>query len=171
MGLFPCLSLSSRRKTQSILVGLLGPSTLPQRVWLAHKHICGFFKDQMEPGTKKRSDGTFKAYTSPMTSNATMLQEDDLSSPIHNVSAPYSNGHMIIFASLQLPANTTLVNHVWQEQSLMMGLWERTLCQGLMFNLFGTLDFAPSKVLQNIISKLNSRITLGNVRNMYIWSL
>ncbi|XP_057452939.1 cytochrome b561 and DOMON domain-containing protein At4g17280-like [Lotus japonicus] len=58
----------------------------------------------------RRTDGSFKAYTSPITSYATLLQEGNLSFPVHNVSGTYENGSIIIFASLQLPVNTTLVH-------------------------------------------------------------
>ncbi|KAH1153731.1 hypothetical protein GYH30_049385 [Glycine max] len=57
-------------------------------------------------------DGIIKAYTSQITSYATMLQEVNLSFPIYGVSASYTNGNVIIFfASFQLPGNTTLMNH------------------------------------------------------------
>ncbi|XP_057452938.1 cytochrome b561 and DOMON domain-containing protein At5g47530-like [Lotus japonicus] len=36
----------------------------------------------------RRTDGSFKAYTSPITSYATLLQEGNLSFPVHNVSGP-----------------------------------------------------------------------------------
>ncbi|TKY47014.1 integral to membrane [Spatholobus suberectus] len=62
-----------------------------------------------------KSDGSIKAYTSPITSYETMLKEGNLTFPVYSVSASYANGHVIIFASFQLPANMTLVNHAWQE--------------------------------------------------------
>ncbi|GMY34092.1 cytochrome b561 and DOMON domain-containing protein At5g47530 [Fagus crenata] len=35
--------------------------------------------------------------------------------PVYDVSATYENNSVTIFATLELPSNTTTVNHVWQE--------------------------------------------------------
>ncbi|TKY47012.1 ferric-chelate reductase [Spatholobus suberectus] len=94
-----------------------------------------------------KSDGSIKAYTSPITSCETMLQEGNLTFPIYSVSATYTNGHVIIFASFQLPFNRTLVNHAWQEGlvsddgTLRPHSFSRPNLQS-----FGTLDFVSGKV-------------------------
>ena len=116
--------------------------------------------------TFRKSDGTFKAYTSPITSYETMLEEGNLSFAVHSVSASYSNGHMIIFASLRLPANTTLVNHVWQEGLVSDdGTLNAHSLSGPNVQSSGTLDFASGKVSETG-GKMNSRITLRSVSNM-----
>lgn len=111
-------------------------------------------------------DGIIKAYTSQITSYATMLQEVNLSFPIYGVSASYTNGHVIIFASFQLPGNTTLVNHAWQEGlvsddgTLKPHSFSRANLQS-----FGTLDFLSGKVSETV-GNSDSRITLRNVRKI-----
>ncbi|KAJ9180838.1 hypothetical protein P3X46_009036 [Hevea brasiliensis] len=64
----------------------------------------------------QQSDGTMKAYTSPISSYQTSLQEGKLSFEVSNLSATYSNNEMIIFATLGISSiGTTTVNQVWQE--------------------------------------------------------
>ncbi|KAH1197230.1 Cytochrome b561 and DOMON domain-containing protein [Glycine max] len=113
-----------------------------------------------------KQDGSIKAYTSPITSYATMLQEGNLTFPVYGVSASYTNGHVIIFASFQLPGNTTLVNHAWQEGlvsddgTLRPHSFSRANLQS-----FGTLDFLSGKVSETG-GNSDSRITLRNVHGV-----
>ncbi|KHN43618.1 Ferric-chelate reductase 1 [Glycine soja] len=113
-----------------------------------------------------KHDGSIKAYTSPITSYATMLQEGNLTFPVYGVSASYTNGHVIIFASFQLPGNTTLVNHAWQEGlvsddgTLRPHSFSRANLQS-----FGTLDFLSGKVSETG-GNSDSRITLRNVHGV-----
>ncbi|XP_057432543.1 cytochrome b561 and DOMON domain-containing protein At5g48750-like [Lotus japonicus] len=113
----------------------------------------------------RKSDGSFRAYTSPITSYATLLQEGQLSFPVHSVSGTYANGSMLIFASLRLPENTTVVNHVWQEGLVSDdGTLKAHAMAGSNLQSFGTLDFVSGKV-EETGSKVNSkRTTLRNVR-------
>ncbi|KAK7260551.1 hypothetical protein RIF29_26695 [Crotalaria pallida] len=122
----------------------------------------------------RTSDGTLKAYTSPLTSYATMLQEGNLSFPVHSVSASYRNSSIIIFASFQLPTNATVVNHVWQEGLVADdGTLRAHSFSGPNVQSFGTLDFASGKVFKTV-GKKNSRTTLKNVHgilNAVSWGL
>ncbi|KAK7333378.1 hypothetical protein VNO80_30146 [Phaseolus coccineus] len=92
-------------------------------------------------------NGTIKAYTSPITSYATMLQEGNLSFSIYSLSTSYTNGGIIIFATFQLPPNKTVVNHAWQEGLVSE---DGTLkahsfsCSNLQS--YGTIDFISGKV-------------------------
>lgn len=63
----------------------------------------------------RKSDGTMRAYTSPVTSYQTGLQEGDLSFPVSDLTATYSNNEIIIFATLKLQNISSSVNQVWQE--------------------------------------------------------
>ncbi|GFZ04125.1 auxin-responsive family protein [Actinidia rufa] len=63
----------------------------------------------------QKSDGTMSVYTSPVTSYRTQLQKGDLSFGVSDLSATYSNNEIVIFATLELPKNTTTVNQVWQD--------------------------------------------------------
>lgn len=63
----------------------------------------------------QKPDGTMAAFTSPVDSYDTELQEGNLSFPVSNLSALFFNNQMVIFAVIQLRENTTVVNHVWQD--------------------------------------------------------
>lgn len=63
----------------------------------------------------QQSDGTMKVYTSPLTSYQTQLAEGELSFPVSDLSATYSNNEIIIFATLQLENSSTTLNQVWQD--------------------------------------------------------
>nr|DAD23593.1 TPA_asm: hypothetical protein HUJ06_025056 [Nelumbo nucifera] len=60
------------------------------------------------------SNGTAFAYTSPVTSYSTSLAPGSLSFTVSNLSATYVNEEMTIFATLQLPNNSTTLNQLWQ---------------------------------------------------------
>ncbi|XP_027088505.2 cytochrome b561 and DOMON domain-containing protein At4g17280-like [Coffea arabica] len=66
----------------------------------------------------QKSDGTMRAYTSPIKGYQTRLQEGDLSFPVSDLSAIYSNNEMIIFATLKLQNSSSTLNQVWQEGPL-----------------------------------------------------
>ncbi|KAK7260552.1 hypothetical protein RIF29_26697 [Crotalaria pallida] len=92
------------------------------------------------------SDGTLRAYTSPLTSYATTLQEGNLSFPVRSVSASYRRSSIIIFASFQLLTNATVVSHVWQEGLVGDdGTLRAHSFSGPNVQSFGTLDFASGK--------------------------
>lgn len=66
----------------------------------------------------QQSDGMMKVYTSPLTSYQTQLDEGELSFPVSDLSATYSNNEAIIFATLQLQNISTTLNQVWQDGPL-----------------------------------------------------
>ncbi|RDX62294.1 Cytochrome b561 and DOMON domain-containing protein, partial [Mucuna pruriens] len=113
-----------------------------------------------------KSNGSIKAYTSSITTYATTLQESNLTFSVYNVSASYTNGSMIIFATFQLPANKTLVNHVWQEGLVSNDstLKAHSFSQPNLQS-FGTLDFLSRKVSEHS-GNVNSQATLRNVRKL-----
>jgi len=87
-------------------------------------------------------DGSFKVYTSSITSYQTMLQEGNISFPVYNLSGMSINGSMMIFASLQIPQNFSLVNHAWQEGLVSNdGSFKSHALRGPNVQSFGTLDF------------------------------
>ncbi|KAI3698195.1 hypothetical protein L6452_31307 [Arctium lappa] len=65
----------------------------------------------------RQSDGKMKAYTSPVTGYDTRLLEDDLSFPVTELSATYSDKEMIIYATLGLQnvSDIMKMNQVWQD--------------------------------------------------------
>ncbi|MFS8025865.1 putative cytochrome b561 and DOMON domain-containing protein [Helianthus anomalus] len=67
----------------------------------------------------QQSDGSMKVYTSPITGYATQLAEGDLSFPVSDLSATFSNNEIVIFATLGLQNGTgATMNQVWQEGQL-----------------------------------------------------
>ncbi|KAJ8748591.1 hypothetical protein K2173_007581 [Erythroxylum novogranatense] len=60
------------------------------------------------------SNGSVRAYTSSITASPTMLQSN-LSFEVPSLTAEYTNGDMIIHATLQLNSNLLSTNQVWQE--------------------------------------------------------
>ncbi|XP_071707814.1 cytochrome b561 and DOMON domain-containing protein At5g47530-like [Rutidosis leptorrhynchoides] len=66
----------------------------------------------------QQSDGTIKAYTSPITGYSTQLAEGYLSFPVSDLSAVHSNNEIIIFATLGLQNMSSTLNQVWQEGQL-----------------------------------------------------
>ncbi|XAR53858.1 hypothetical protein NMG60_11022560 [Bertholletia excelsa] len=63
----------------------------------------------------QKSDGTMSVYTAPVDSYRTTLQRGDLSFDVSDLSATYSNNEITIFATLNLPSNSTTLNQVWQD--------------------------------------------------------
>ncbi|KAK7382393.1 hypothetical protein VNO80_01244 [Phaseolus coccineus] len=111
-------------------------------------------------------NGTIKAYTSPITSYATMLQEGNLSFSVYSLSTSYRNGGITIFATFQLPPNKTVVNHAWQEglvsedDTLKAHSFSRSNLQS-----YGTINFISDKVSKSD-GDVNSRTMLRNVHGI-----
>ncbi|KAG5561143.1 hypothetical protein RHGRI_004231 [Rhododendron griersonianum] len=61
-----------------------------------------------------KPDGTVVVFTSPISRYGTRLREGNLSFPVSDLSASYFDNEMVIFVVIELPENTTSVNHVWQ---------------------------------------------------------
>ncbi|XVF26186.1 hypothetical protein REPUB_Repub13aG0277400 [Reevesia pubescens] len=66
----------------------------------------------------QQTDGRMRVYTSPITQYQTQLREGDLSFDVSNLSATYANNEIIIFGTLGLSNNGTILNQVWQEGAL-----------------------------------------------------
>jgi len=76
----------------------------------------------------------------------------------------------MIFASLQLPKNVSLVNHVWQEGLVSSdGRLRSHAMTGANVQSFETLDFQSGSIVsQNVGWKLMSRIKLRIVSNFLL---
>ncbi|KAL1207434.1 Cytochrome and DOMON domain-containing protein [Cardamine amara subsp. amara] len=70
---------------------------------------------------RNSTTGLMGAYTSSIKGYSTMLQEGPLSFGVTQLSAEYLNGEMAIFATILLPYNTTVMNHLWQDGPLKEG--------------------------------------------------
>ncbi|KAG5561206.1 hypothetical protein RHGRI_004285 [Rhododendron griersonianum] len=62
-----------------------------------------------------KPDGTVAVFTSPVDSYGTRLREGNLAFPVSDLSVMFLDNKMVIFATIELPKNTTSVNHVWQD--------------------------------------------------------
>ncbi|KAK6230756.1 hypothetical protein QUC31_002274 [Theobroma cacao] len=102
----------------------------------------------------RKDDGTMAAYTSPITSYATQLEQGDISFRVDRVSSMIKDNEMIIFATLALPANTTTVNHLWQVGPLVGDVPGMHRLSGPNVGSMGTLDFRSGKV---VIDRTSSR--------------
>lgn len=110
------------------------------------------------------TDGKVVAYTSPITSYRTHLEEGNLSFPVSHISAIFGNNEMIIFATLELPnKSTTTVNQVWQEGPLSGNTPGAHSFSGPNVRSMATLDFLSGQAVS--IQGGNSRATLKNVSN------
>ncbi|KAJ1686392.1 hypothetical protein LUZ63_017782 [Rhynchospora breviuscula] len=63
------------------------------------------------------SAGTVQIITSPLSSYGVTIANDSLAFTVYEMSADYSNGAYTIYATLQLPNNSTTQNTVWQAGS------------------------------------------------------
>ncbi|CAH2044725.1 unnamed protein product [Thlaspi arvense] len=70
---------------------------------------------------RNSTSGAMRAYTSSIKGYSTKLQEGPLSFRVTQLSAEYLNKEMTIFATIVLPSNTTVVNHLWQDGPLKEG--------------------------------------------------
>ncbi|KAJ4896178.1 Cytochrome b561 and DOMON domain-containing protein [Raphanus sativus] len=89
--------------------------------WAINPTKKGMLGAQCLVAYRNSTSGVMRAYTSSINSYATMLQESPLSFGVSQVSAEYVDGEMTIFATLVLPPNTTVVNHLWQDGPLKGG--------------------------------------------------
>ncbi|MBA0791930.1 hypothetical protein Gohar_016471 [Gossypium harknessii] len=121
--------------------------------WAINPHSKGMVGSQALVAFQK-DDGTMVAYTSPITSYTIRLQKDDLSFPVNGVSSILEGNEMIMFATLALPANTTTVNHLWQEGPLVGNVPRIRPLSGPNMGSMGTLDFLAGKL---VVDKTSSR--------------
>ncbi|KAB2626576.1 auxin-induced in root cultures protein 12-like [Pyrus ussuriensis x Pyrus communis] len=93
----------------------------------------------------KRTDGTMTVYSSPIKSYGTHLEQGNVSFPLYDVSAVYENNEFIIFATIGLPNNVSVVHHVWQQGPMFGNTPGMHSLSGPNVQSFGTLDFLSGK--------------------------
>lgn len=111
----------------------------------------------------QRSDGTMEAYTSPITSYGTQLAKGNLSFVASDVSASYANNEMVVYATLELPFNTTSVHQVWQDGPLFGNIPGIHATTGPNLQSFGNLDFLSGKIAAATGAGINARARMRNV--------
>ncbi|XP_054818070.1 cytochrome b561 and DOMON domain-containing protein At5g47530-like [Prosopis cineraria] len=117
----------------------------------------------------QKSDGTMAAYTSPITSYGTTLEEGSVVGfEVHGVSASLEDGTMILYASFRLPGNsTTTVNHVWQEGSVSDNVPQSHGLSRPNLRSFGQMDFLTGKVSDHGANLDNSRILIRKMHGIF----
>ncbi|KAH8517929.1 hypothetical protein H0E87_005738 [Populus deltoides] len=88
----------------------------------------------------RHSNGTVIVYTTQVDASGSM-QPASLSFGVPNISAEYTGGDMIIFATLQLSASLVSTNQVWQEGPLSGGSPGRHPTTGQNIQSVGTVNF------------------------------
>ncbi|KAL1560972.1 cytochrome b561 and DOMON domain-containing protein-like protein [Salvia divinorum] len=89
------------------------------------------------------SNGQLRAYTSPITSYTTLLQEGELSFRVSAISTEFVGGdQIIIYATLDLPAGATSFTQVWQHGPVSDGIPGQHALGGDNFRSIGNIDFA-----------------------------
>ncbi|XP_044497520.1 cytochrome b561 and DOMON domain-containing protein At5g47530-like [Mangifera indica] len=94
-----------------------GISTPTWIAWAINPAATGMVGSQALVAYQK-ADGKMKAYTSPITSYKTSLEEGKLSFGVSDLTATFAKNEMTIFATLTLGEGNTTVNQVWQEGPL-----------------------------------------------------
>ncbi|KAI4311924.1 hypothetical protein MLD38_036788 [Melastoma candidum] len=92
----------------------------------------------------QQSDGSMRAYTSPISGYQTQLQEGNLSFNVSNLSATFANNEMIIFATVTPPSGN--INQVWQDGPVSSGSPGIHATTGANIQSKGTLNLASGVI-------------------------
>ncbi|KAK2652806.1 hypothetical protein Ddye_012662 [Dipteronia dyeriana] len=113
----------------------------------------------------RQSDGSMKAYTTPISSYQTQLSEGDLSFDVSDLTAAYANNEMIIFATLGLGSNSsTTLNQVWQEGAVSVNTPQVHSVTGPNVQSMGTLNLLSGQT--GTTGGVNSRIKKRNIHGV-----
>ncbi|PKI74014.1 hypothetical protein CRG98_005631 [Punica granatum] len=119
----------------------------------------------------QQSDGSMRAYMSPISGYSTGLQEGNLSFDVSNLSATYSNGEITIFATITPPGNSTSVNQVWQDGPLNGGTPAQHALSGANTQSKGTLNFASGQAGSSGGSSRLEKKNIHGVLNVVSWGI
>ncbi|KAJ9185119.1 hypothetical protein P3X46_004783 [Hevea brasiliensis] len=120
----------------------------------------------------QQSDGTIKAYTSPISSYQTSLQEGKLSFDVTDLSATYSNNEMIIFATLGISnIGTATVNQVWQEGPVSTDSPHVHSTTGANVQSMGTVNLLSGTVGQSGGNDRTRKRNIHGVLNAVSWGI
>ncbi|OAY41119.1 cytochrome b561 and DOMON domain-containing protein At5g47530 [Manihot esculenta] len=120
----------------------------------------------------QQSDGTIKAYTSPISSYQTSLPEGKLSFDVSDLSATYSNNEMIIFATLGISSiGTTTVNQVWQEGPVSSDSPQVHSTTGANVQSMGTVNLLSGTVAASGGNDRTRKKNIHGVLNSVSWGI
>ncbi|KAJ4976484.1 hypothetical protein NE237_001590 [Protea cynaroides] len=110
------------------------------------------------------SNGSMTAYTSSINGNSPSLQQRSLSFNVSNLSAELLNNEIIIYATVELPNNSSTVNHLWQDGPLLGNSPVGHQTSGDHLKSVESLNFLSGE--SNPISGGNSRTRRKNVHGV-----
>ncbi|KAL7213712.1 hypothetical protein ACSBR2_016274 [Camellia fascicularis] len=120
----------------------------------------------------QKPDGNMAVYTSSVDSYATQLQKGNLSFPVSDLSALFSNDEIIIFATIQLPNNSSTINHVWQDGPITgnhLGIHDLS---GHHLQSMGTLNLLSGQVFASHGSDSKTKLKISHgVLNTISWGI
>lgn len=90
----------------------------------------------------RNSSGLLHAYTSPISGYGTQLEEGPLSFRVPRIAAEFTNNQMIIYATIELPSESTSFTHVWQHGEVSGDTPLQHPTDGEHVSSVGTIDFA-----------------------------
>ncbi|CAL5344391.1 unnamed protein product [Camellia sinensis] len=120
----------------------------------------------------QKPDGNMAVYTSSVDSYATQLQKGNLSFPVSDLSALFSNDEIIIFATIQLPNNSSTINHVWQDGPITgnhLGIHDLS---GRHLQSMGTLNLLSGRAFASRRSDSKTKLKISHgVLNTISWGI
>ncbi|XAR65742.1 hypothetical protein NMG60_11009952 [Bertholletia excelsa] len=119
----------------------------------------------------KKPNGKLAVHTSPIDSYRPNLEKGDLSFPVIDLSATLVGNDIVAYAALELPENSSIINHVWQEgpvsgDSLGMHDLSRTHLESM-----GVLDLVTGQSLPYPKGKKNRLKQLHGILNTISWGI
>uniref|UniRef100_A0A6N2LZW8 Cytochrome b561 and DOMON domain-containing protein n=1 Tax=Salix viminalis TaxID=40686 RepID=A0A6N2LZW8_SALVM len=116
----------------------------------------------------QQTDGTMRAYTSPISSYQTSLQEGKLSFDVSDLSATLANNEIIIFATIGLSNTSTTVNQVWQDGAVSGDATQVHATSGANVQSMGTLNLLSG---ESSSTGGNDRIRKRNIHGVLMQSV
>ncbi|KAL7244363.1 hypothetical protein ACSBR1_016580 [Camellia fascicularis] len=103
---------------------------------------------------------------------ATQLQKGNLSFPFSDLSALFSNDEIIIFATIQLPNNSSTINHVWQDGLITGNHLGIHNLSGRHLQSMGTLNLLSGRAFASRGSDSKTKLKISHgVLNTISWGI
>ncbi|KAI8567319.1 hypothetical protein RHMOL_Rhmol02G0112100 [Rhododendron molle] len=119
-----------------------------------------------------KPDGTVAIFTSPVDSFGTRLREENLTFPFSDLLAMFLDNEMVIFATIELPENTTSVNHVWQDGPVSgdnLGMHD---VSGNHLQSMGNLNLSSAQAFGSHGGNSKTKLKIAHgVRNAVSWGI
>ncbi|KAM0950354.1 putative cytochrome b561 and DOMON domain-containing protein [Dioscorea sansibarensis] len=117
------------------------------------------------------SNSSMLVYLTRISSFNPVVQDGNLSFTVYSKEAEYSNGYMTIYATLELPGNSTIVNQVWQAGTVFSnGVPSGHSTTGDNILSAGSIDFLSGATSGSGSSRQHRKNTHG-VLNAVSWGI